>query len=52
MDINDKWGTSKLIQVISGALSELSSSSIKMALENRTVVDEENPMTVNPTYFS
>lgn len=44
--------TSELEQVISGALSELSSSSIKIALENRTVVDDENPMIVNPTYFS
>ena len=44
--------TSNIEQVINGSLSEMSTSRIKVALENRTVVDDENPMLVNPTYFS
>lgn len=44
--------TRELEQVISGGLSELSTSSIKVALENRTVVNNSNPMIVNPSYFS
>ena len=44
--------TGDLEQVINGSLSQMSTSRIKVALENRTVVNDENPMLVNPTYFS
>lgn len=44
--------TDNLEQISNGELSELSSSKIKVALENRNSVGDERPMVVNPTYFS
>lgn len=44
--------TAELSLVADGTFTEMNSSRIKVALENRNEVGTENPMIVNPTYFS